>query len=245
MPVPSPSPAPATYRSSTVVLALLVAGGLLLTGCSRADGQDGAVSGEVPSTAGDVEGEPTLEVSIEDGDLEVREGSGASLVTHEGSEAEGEAVHAVVRPGEREHHTVLALYRVDPPELDLRYELRYLTVDADGASDLYWFPWRLQVHAELVAVRDVAPVPVWFADGSAIAWIEWNGQDTILRIVGWRDTGTGSNPSDDVASYRLSDVEPGTQLQAWPERDRLRATSPDGEVLELELNDGALALAAG
>jgi hypothetical protein len=151
--------------------------------------------------------------------------------------AQGRAVHATVRPGGHEIDTVLVLYRVEPPELGPRYELRYLNVTEDGPSDLFWFPWRLQVHAEVAEVLDVPPVPVWSPEGDALAWIEWDARDTLLRVLVWHDDGVSSNPSDTVSTYRLTDVAAGTQLTSWEDSEgrTFRAIDPDGEVVEVEL----------
>jgi hypothetical protein len=155
-------------------------------------------------------------------------GQALVLVTPDGGEQEltrldpavdGELVHAVVRPGERRTTTVLGLARVAAGPVP-RYELRYLVVDEEGrATDLYGFPWRLQVDPDLAHVDDVPPLPVWSPDGSSIAWVEWDRRGAVLRTLAWRDDGEVSNPSDDVASYRLEQVPAGTQLAAWEDED--------------------------
>lgn len=127
---------------------------------------------------------------------------------------EGAAVHAALRPGNHDEDTVLLLTRVDD-ELGQRYELRYLIATADTVSELFWFPWRLQVAEEVPAILDVAPLPVWAPDGSMVAWVEWVEQGTRLRTVGWIDDGDTRNPSDDASAYALADVPAGIQLETW------------------------------
>lgn len=138
------------------------------------------------------------------------------VLTTTSPDADGDLVHATLRPGDRDRQTVLVLARA-PGEPD-RYELRYLNVAGDEVTDLYWFPWRLQVADDLAAVSDVPPVPVWAPDGDAVAWLEWGAGGTRLRVVGWHDEPRSSNPTDDTATYRVADVPAGTVLEAW-ERD--------------------------
>lgn len=123
---------------------------------------------------------------------------------------EVELVHASVRPGDREPVTVLALTREED-----RYELRYADVRGGEVTDLYWFPYRLQVSERTVDVVDVPTLPVWSPDGDTLAWLEWDDDGTRLRTVGWLTHDTGTNPSEDQAAYDLDEVPVGTQLATW------------------------------
>jgi hypothetical protein len=146
----------------------------------------------------------------------VVDGDDLVLVAADGSRTvvatvtDAELLHAEVRPSDGAATTVLALTRaVD------RYELRYLSVTGDEASDLYWFPSRLQVDPDSARIADVPPLPVWAPDGSGVAWLEWDGDGTRLRTVGWYDHAAGDNPSDDQAAYAVDEVPLGTQLATW------------------------------
>lgn len=246
-----------TRAAAVAVLVAALAGGCVAAPPSadgdgqppaNGDGHDRLAHGDAlgEPASGDELGAPGLQLDarVHDGYLEVLGRDGATVASLPSSVLEGEAVHAVVRPGRHDLATVLALVRVEGPELAAHYELRYVTVDDEGSAALSWFPWRLQVHAELVEVLDVAPVPVWSPDGGALAWIDWDRDDTILRIVRWHDGLRVSEPSELVASYRLRDVVPGTQLDAWHEGDPtvFTATGPDGERLEIELVASEVAL---
>lgn len=146
----------------------------------------------------------------------VVEGSDLILVAADGSRGvvasveDAELLHAEVRPGHTQPVTVLALTRATD-----RYELRYLSVLDGEPSDLYWFPSRLQVTPESVAVTDVPTLPVWAPDGSSLAWLEWDTDGTRLRTVGWFDHDRGTNPSDEAATYALAELPVGTQLASW------------------------------
>lgn len=146
----------------------------------------------------------------------VIEGSDLVLVAADGtrdvvaSVQDAELLHAEVRPGDAEPVTVLALTRAAD-----RYELRYLTVLDGEPTDLYWFPSRLQVTPDSVAVTDVPTLPVWAPDGSSLAWLEWDTDGTRLRTVGWFDHDRGTNPSDEAATYALAELPVGTQLASW------------------------------
>ena len=134
------------------------------------------------------------------------------------AESDGEVVHLSLRPGEHDVQVVLALTRVRD-DGGLRYELRYLVVDGDEVTDLYWFPWRLQVDEDTAELLDTPPLPVWAPDGGAVAWIEWDTNGTRLRTVGWLDHEEGSNPSDDTSALLLAGVGPGAQLSGWSTPD--------------------------
>ncbi|MFA9444992.1 hypothetical protein [Egicoccus sp. AB-alg6-2] len=186
------------------------------------------------------------DVRIDDGRLVLTSPDGGErVVAHTDPDADGELVHAAVRPGDHDRQTVLALARAAGDGRS-RYELRYLTVDGDTVTDLYWFPWRLQVADDLADTLDLPPLPVWSPDGDALAWLEWDGSGTRLRTVGWHDEDVTSNPSDDVASYRVDEVPAGTQLQAWETGDGVPVLrGSDGDTtwrIELDL-DAAAAIA--
>jgi hypothetical protein len=188
------------------LVAALLALAALLAGCSASGdtGQPGARGG------GPV-------VGFAGAELQLTESDGTSRTLAElDPRRDGEPVHAALRPGDAEGTTVVVLTRTDDGGGGVpRYELRYLVADAAGTSELYWFPWRLQVDDGLTGVLDAAPIPVWAPDGGSLAWVEWDEQGTRLRTVRWRDDGAGSNPSDDAAVYRLAGVPPGTQLAGW------------------------------
>jgi hypothetical protein len=55
--------------------------------------------------------------------------------------------------------------------------------------------------------------PVWYEDGSSLAWLEFDGQDTELRIIGWDEGGPGTgDPATDNASFALDDAPEGVRL---------------------------------
>jgi hypothetical protein len=147
----------------------------------------------------------TAEVDGDDLVVVTPDGS-TTVATIEG----GELVHAAVRPGTTEPLTVLAVARAEG-----RYELRYVNVIDGEPTDLYWFPFRMQVDEDSTSVSDVPPLPVWSPDGDAVAWIEWDQGGTRLRTVGWLDHSEGTNPSEEQATYELDDVPVGTQLESW------------------------------
>jgi hypothetical protein len=194
----------------TVVTALLALVALL-SACSADqvphDARTGAPGAEQPSDV------PAVEIAGSELRLVQADGSSRALAELDPAE-DGELLHATLRPGDRGTVTVLALTRtlqIDDP----RYELRYLVADEQGVTDLYWFPWRLQVAEDLVAVLDAPPLPIWSPDGASVAWVEWDADGAVLRTVGWRDDGESSNPSDDQSAYRLEGVPAGTQLDTW------------------------------
>ncbi len=171
-------------------------------------------------------------VEVEDARLVLRDGTDRRVLASV-DEADGTPVHAALRPGDHDEDTVLVLTHVtdtadDPP--GGRYELRYLIATGGEVSELYGFPGRLQVAAELPRILDVAPVPVWSPEGDAIAWIEWVEAGTRLRTVGWIDEGETRNPSDETAAYALADVPAGVQLEAW-------RTGADGDPVLLGRQD--------
>jgi hypothetical protein len=180
-----------------------------LSGCGGGGGpSEGSTA---PETAAD----RTETVEIVGDELHLVRGEGVprTLAVLDPAE-DGELVHASLRPGRHGTLTVLALTRTVADD-GARYELRYLVADDETATDLYWFPWRLQVVDQLSSVYDAPPLPVWSPDGSAVAWVEWDGEGTRLRTVAWRDEGAASNPSDDASAYQLEGVPPGTQLDTW------------------------------
>jgi hypothetical protein len=183
----------------------------VIVACSGNDGTlapraGGAVVEQAPSG-------PVVEVVGSELRLASSDGAPRTLARLD-PEVDGELMHATVRPGDRGSVTVLALTRTPDAE-GPRYELRYLVADEQGTTDLYWFPWRLQVVDDLADVFDAPPLPVWSPDGASVAWVEWDGEGTRLRTVAWRDDGASSNPSDDASAYELDGVPPGTQLDAW------------------------------
>jgi hypothetical protein len=208
------------------------------TGEDRAAPQDDEGRDGDGDTATDV---PWSEVEI-DGDEVVLLGAGEQqrTVAQLDPDQHGEVLHASLRPGTHTSTTVLLLTRTGD-----RYELRYLVM-SDGETELYGFPWRLQIDEELTRVSDVAPTPVWSPDGSAVAWLEWDSEGTRLRTVGWIDHGPRSNPSDDARSYRVDEVPVGTQLDRWEGRgSRPALHGHHGEKewrIELDLEDRAVAL---
>jgi hypothetical protein len=192
-------------RRST--LAALLALATILAGCSAGADRGGSAGSPSPAAAAVVE--------LSGAELRLTEPDGTSRTLAELDPlSDGEFVHAAVRPGDRERTTLVVLMRTDDGT-GPRYELRYLVADASGTSELYWFPWRLQVDDRLTGVLDAPPTPVWAPDGSSLAWVEWDEQGTRLRTVAWRDDDGSSNPSDDAAAYRLAEVPAGTQLAGW------------------------------
>lgn len=178
------------------------------------------------------------DVHIDGQDLVLTRG-GVERVVHVLDQTDGRPAHVALRPGDHDADTVLLLARVeDDPHP--RYELRYLVVTDDEVTDLYWFPWRLQVDDASAQVLDVPPIPVWAPDGSALAWIEWVEEGTRLRTVGWIDDGVSRNPSDDAASYRLDAVPAGAQLEAWhQDGDRpVLIGRHDGQPYRIEVEPG-------
>jgi hypothetical protein len=199
------------------------------------DDADGPVGAAPPDDGVDVEIDGD-HVVLTDGD------DGRRPVARLEPERHGEVLHASVRPGQHASTTVLLLTRVQQ-----RYELRYLVVEDEGPAELYGLPWRLQVDPDLARFADVAPTPVWAPDGSAIAWLEWNGEGTRLRTVGWLDHGRQSNPSDDAHTYRVDDLPLGTQLERWDDGAHPTLHGSNGEKrwrIELDLEQRAVALPA-
>lgn len=197
-------------QRQVIVVGVLMA--LLLGGCAAGSPDRDAQ----PAASGAGTGEAAeLQVEVVEGVVVVDDArSGERFEVRIGAE-DGEVLHAVPRPGERPEDTVLVLTRVRDPDGSPRYELRYLLLSDDGASELLWLPWRYQVHAEAARVLDVPTVPVWSPDGSTVAWVEWARDGTRLRTIVWDDTGLLVAPPDDGGSLPLDDVPPGTQLEAW------------------------------
>jgi hypothetical protein len=127
---------------------------------------------------------------------------------------EGDVVHVAPRPGPHDELTVVLLTRREEG-IAPRFSLRYVVHGRTGTSRALSFPAFLQVDEATATVFDVPPVPVWAPDGSALAWVDWNHDTTHLRAVGWVDDGVRQHPSLEAVVYRLDDVPPGVQLQAW------------------------------
>jgi hypothetical protein len=199
--------APRARGDRTLALALTV---LLAVSCAgpAADerGQPAA------ATSDRVEHDASARATVDGSDVVIvtADGSRSVVASVEGAEL----LHAEVRPGDAEPLTVLALTRAED-----RYELRYLTVLDGEASDLFWFPSRLQVSPDTVEIVDVPTLPVWAPDGSGLAWLEWDAAGTRLRTVGWFDHDLGTNPSDEAATYALTDLPVGTQLDRWEQAE--------------------------
>ena len=231
-------------RRTTLLLSFVLA--LTLAACGD-DAGDGA-SPSRPATSPDAGQGPAVDdgtadprVLADGRDLVLEQGTGRQVLATLDPERDGELEHVALRPGAHEALTVLALTRVEE-----RYELRYLVADGERVSDLYWFPWRLQVEERLAPPRDVAPRPVWSPSGGKVAWIEWSDEGTRLRTVGWIDADGANNPADEAGAYQLADVPAGTRLERW-DTDGPRATlvGSDGEVewhIELHDGDGAEAM---
>lgn len=220
-------------RATRLALAV-VSVAVLLSGCTPTASD----SSSATSPSGDTAPDPVaseLRAMVDDGTVVVVE-DGQRLVIAEVA-ADEELLLATVRPEVAEPVTVLVLVRGASG-----YELRYVNVSDGQATDLYGFPWRLQITDAVVPVLDVPPLPVWAPDGSAIAWLEWDADGTILRTVGWVDHELGANPSDDQAAFRLDEVPAGTQLEAWEQDEdglALLVTRRDREpVWHLRLEDG-------
>jgi hypothetical protein len=228
----------ATSRRAVALgpVALLACAAIVFGACASGGG---AAAPDADASAGDATvAAPVAE--IDGPDLVLRRGDDRTTLA---SLEDGELVHAIVRPGERDAVTVLALARTDG-----RYELRYVTRTPEATTDLYTFPSRLQVDPDTARVDDAPTLPVWAPDGSALAWLEWGTDGTRLRTVGWFDHDAGTNPSDDHATYRLDDVPAGSQLEAW-EVDAdgtavLLVRTDEGERWRLRLEPGGPALAA-
>lgn len=204
---------------------------------------DAPVEPDAPAAQGAATPDVTPEVVARGRELVlVEDGATRTLATI--GEDEGSLEHVAVRPGDHDADTVLALTRTGD-----RYELRYLVLHEDGPSELYWFPWRLQIDEGVTEHAAVSPLPVWAPDGSAVAWLEWDESGTRLRTVGWMDGDRANNPSDDTATYRLAQVPVGTQLQRWEEGDGASLlVGDDGEVewhIELDTRERVVAMPGG
>ncbi len=202
--------------TGTVHRTKLLTGLLLLamaSGCEPTATTDDAVrDADVGSSTTAVRG------SLDGRDL-VLERDGQREVVATVAEGEGEPISISVRPGDHDHTTVLALTQSEAEEAH-RYELRYLVVDEDGASELYGLPSRLQVSERVTGHREVAPTPVWSPDGDTIAWVEARGRAGMrLRTLGWRDLDGRSNPSEASEAFRLDGVPAGTQLRSCERGD--------------------------
>jgi hypothetical protein len=216
-----------------------LAAAFVVAGCAPSSGPDDGdptTSAPAGTAAQDEADLPSADVDGQEVVLTTEDGARVLAVV---DEREGQPVHATLRPGD-EDHTVLVLTRVVEHGA-ARYELRYVVTTADEVSELFWFPWRLQVDEDTAATLDVAPTPVWAPDGSALAWVEWSAVGTRLRTVGWVDDGTSRNPSDETASYPLDEVPAGVQLHTWeraPDGDTVLVGSLDGQPYRIELDVG-------
>lgn len=203
-----------------------------------ADGGDRPPVADAPDDAAARDG-PT--VRIDGDDLVLGHGDDAVVVA---TVDDADLLHAAVRPGHDEPITVLVLTRDDDG-----FALRYLDVADGQASDLFGFPFRLQVDPDAAQVADVPPVPVWSPDGERVAWLEWTRQGTRLRTLGWLTYEVRSNPSDDRADWDLVDVPVGTQLEGWEvESDGtpvLVSRADAGERWRIRLEDGGPIAATG
>lgn len=249
--VPVGAPTARSEGTTTPVLhrlpALMLLPALALSACSAEEPPE-ADSATAPANDRD-DGEhgdaadpaPWTEVEIDGDDVVLGDGERRRRVARIVPERHGDVLHASLRPGEHDSTTVLLLTRSEQ-----RYALRYLVADPTGDAELYGFPWRLQVGAELAEVADVPPTPVWSPDGDTVAWLEWDADGTRLRTVGWVDRGPDSNPSDDARTYRVDDVPEGTQLDRWElDGSRPALLGSDGEKewrIELDLERRAVAL---
>ena len=174
---------------------------------------DGA-SGEGPSSdpsAGASDDAPSdaggPQVRIDGDDLVLERDDGATVLA---TVPDADLLHAAVRPGHDDPVTILVLTRDEDG-----FALRYLDVADGQPSDLFGFPFRLQVDPDVATVADVPPVPVWSPDGERVAWLEWTRSGTRLRTLGWLTYEVRSNPSDDRGDWDLVDVPVGTQLEGW------------------------------
>lgn len=205
-------------------------------GAPPTDGSSGPPTTDAPGAASAGVG-----VRI-DGDDLILERDGDAVVVATVDDAD--LLHAAVRPDHVDPVTVLVLTRDDDG-----YALRYLDVVDGEASELFGFPFRLQVDPDAARVADVPPVPVWSPDGDRVAWLEWNGQGTRLRTLGWLTYEVRSNPADDRADWDLVDVPVGTQLEGWEiESDGtpvLVSRADAGEQWRIRLEDGGPIAATG
>lgn len=247
---PPPAPLVARPEDATILLprrrraaTLVVASSLVLVACSI-DGTDRVAGDDAP--AGDTSGRAGVpgpaSVKIDGADLLLGTADDRHVVA---TLDDGELLHAEVRPGAHGDGavTVLVLARIEG-----RYELRYVTHGPSGTTDLYGFPSRLQVDPDAATIVEVPTLPVWAPDGSAIAWLEWDGDGTVLRTVGWLDHDAGTNPADDQAAYRVGELAPGSQLESWTVADdgtpALVARDPDGERWQVRIEDQGVTLVA-
>lgn len=194
-------------RAATLMFALVLVVGCAAPAVTQTEGGSGAQAVDIaPEAQASIDGNEV--VLLVDGEH----------VRHPVPSDEGEPVYATVRPGAHRDQTVLVVTRVEDAD-GVRYELRYIVANADEVSDLYWFPWRLQISHQLAAIADVAPLPVWEPDGEALAWVEWGEAGTQVRTVGWIDDGISNNPSDEVGRYPVPDLPAGVQLERWETDD--------------------------
>lgn len=227
----------------TMVAVVVASVSMVVAACAVPAGSGGNDAADPAARVPGGQATADLEVEVLGRRLELLEGDGTRRQLAVLGDGDGEVVAVAPRPGERAPSVVLVLTRLEGDEtVGPRYELRYLVVDEDGPSELFWFPWRLQVDETLATVLDVPPLPVWAPDGSAVAWIEWVEEGTRLRTVGWLDDEDTSNPTDEAAAYVLEDVPSGVQLEAWETGTDGRAVLTgrvDGEVWRIHVDPGA------
>ena len=212
----------------------------LLGGCSAAS-QDPGSSAPTDDRDDAVVASTAATVTIDGDDLLVDVDGDVRRVA---TVTDAELLHASVRPGHERPLTLLVLAREEG-----NFELRYLDVVEGEATELFGFPFRLQVDPSTASIADVPPLPVWSPDGQRIAWLEWTPRGTRLRTLGWLTHDQRSNPSEERGDWDLEEVPVGTQLEGWEiEEDGtpvLISRVEAGERWRIRLEDGGPVTAAG